>query len=1032
MVACRNLPTIKYVKDDDDDCDLDPQSLVSDLLLDEGKAARDGADQRATIKVILEQGRAVREGSIAVGSQLDDPRFHAQHQTTLRPPVPTFPLVSSSLGKRPFHPSENEGDLVAVNGTKKARQVEVLDTQSEDSPLSSIEHDQSPELVQDTQMPGEHPDPIQQWPVLQPKVEHRGSPGYLQNIPCATADELEELPEEPPSFRSFHRHAREQGGLRSPLGHRQSNGTVSLLSTAEQSPQGYAQAPITPPTETATRHSPSSQPQSRNNTDPVRFRDERSSASASKFKRPSVYDFPDPNIDDSQMSPRSKEAQLVQRSPNGLLARIERLPSPHDGEETAHGLTVEDAIHALDNDSVFEGKGLINHGVYRDEGTTTKSDMIATEESENDIYEDAPTDVPADEIHATAAIPMEPDDGEANKENQNSNLSSLPLPRAGGKAAMETKQDGPRKKSADRSQKKHSLNGAKMPRKRQRKANSAENPTVGAEISSQIANRVGADGEPLAQMAPKAAKKTRTPRSTLSLGSPAEQLQSLQESARTQKSAKTPKRKAATDEKDKISSEPSGQNEKPKKPRGRAPKKTAPPTEENISENAAPSTSLENAVPGPSKDVAEPEGPPVPDQRKNVKNPARGIVVQRLEEGDTQPQLLDKTLPNHNNQSTPARTDGTSFFVAQRPDEPRKSPFFATGLTEAEIRIMKSREGMTREQYEAEKKRKQLEAKQLASEQKRREAAGRSKSATKSPIGEVPRTKTATPTPTMPINPAARGKTPENAPTNGSSESSADGSATRLTIVALSEDAASAAPGKSTISQRETSTASSSKSSRSGPGLAARTPTKTPRRLSSVKPTTVSKSAKKQQSAEKALKSIMKTATSGPPTKTAPPVSNKTKSSSKPAAIPGSSLLFNQRAAGPTIFTAKRLTDLHAALRKTHDSLTPKSIATSAPLSRSSSRPGQTRSALNSDSSDDDSESDSDGDSEGDSAEGEAATTQTKAKALEATSKNKTPPSSRQSGVRINGKAKAKTNFSLGRPDKSIRDKSVESESGSE
>ena len=142
------MPTIKYLKDDEDDCDLDPQLYVSDLLVDEGKAARDGADQKATIKVILEQGRAIREGSIAIGSQLDNPRYQGQLQKSSRPPVPTFPGIASSLGKRSL---PTEDDPVVANGTKRPRQIEIPETQREETLISSIERDGSPELVQNTQ-----------------------------------------------------------------------------------------------------------------------------------------------------------------------------------------------------------------------------------------------------------------------------------------------------------------------------------------------------------------------------------------------------------------------------------------------------------------------------------------------------------------------------------------------------------------------------------------------------------------------------------------------------------------------------------------------------------------------------------------------------------------------------------------------------------------------------------------------------------------------------------------------------------------
>jgi len=139
---------------------------VYDALVNEGKAILDGSDQRATIKIIQEQGLPIREGSIV--PDLSAPHF----QVRPRPPVPKFPRAASNLGKR-------ERDVAFGNG-EKSRQMshEPLSPQktklpgideniSEQALVPSIERDvqarvsdtrqmnrmPSVELVQDSQIP---------------------------------------------------------------------------------------------------------------------------------------------------------------------------------------------------------------------------------------------------------------------------------------------------------------------------------------------------------------------------------------------------------------------------------------------------------------------------------------------------------------------------------------------------------------------------------------------------------------------------------------------------------------------------------------------------------------------------------------------------------------------------------------------------------------------------------------------------------------------------------------------------------------
>ena len=134
------LGQIKYLKDTEDN-DLDPEQLVSDVFVNEGKAASDGHDQEAVIKVIQDERHAVRQSSVVPDLT------PARYKPPSRPPVPKFNDVDSALGKR--------GRAKGTTGTndahpeKRARLEEVDETQNEDEVIRSVE--QSPELIRNTQ-----------------------------------------------------------------------------------------------------------------------------------------------------------------------------------------------------------------------------------------------------------------------------------------------------------------------------------------------------------------------------------------------------------------------------------------------------------------------------------------------------------------------------------------------------------------------------------------------------------------------------------------------------------------------------------------------------------------------------------------------------------------------------------------------------------------------------------------------------------------------------------------------------------------
>ncbi|RMZ92636.1 hypothetical protein DV736_g82, partial [Chaetothyriales sp. CBS 134916] len=138
-----DLGKIKYLKDNNDN-DLDPEQLVLDVFVNEGKAERDGLDQDATISVVVQdQQQAVRLGSVV--PDLTPIHYHSRPRP--RTAVPRFEAVTPTLGKRP------RADL-AIQETprndKRLRQIEATHSLEDAELVPSIER--SPELVvHDTQ-----------------------------------------------------------------------------------------------------------------------------------------------------------------------------------------------------------------------------------------------------------------------------------------------------------------------------------------------------------------------------------------------------------------------------------------------------------------------------------------------------------------------------------------------------------------------------------------------------------------------------------------------------------------------------------------------------------------------------------------------------------------------------------------------------------------------------------------------------------------------------------------------------------------
>ncbi|EXJ81372.1 hypothetical protein A1O3_07663 [Capronia epimyces CBS 606.96] len=1067
------MPTIKYLKDNEDDCDLDPQLYVSDLLLDEGKAAKDGADQRVAIKAILEQGRAVREGSVAVGSLLDNPQFRLQHQQTSRPPVPRFPGVSSSLGKRSLPPADTQPYPSDVIGSKRPRQIEIPETQREESVVSSIERDAagaSPELVQATQEEEARQDQDsrpQQSPLV-PKVESPELWRSFQAMPAATADELEELPAQPHTFASRPRTTGNSIDTQRLSGSRRPNG-VSSSAQIE-----YSQAPITPPTEASTGRSTSTKLRSQGVRDGTSIPHQRSSTSAGKFKRVDVYDFPESDIDDTQMSPRSKQARLGPRNSADRLSQIERLRSPNeDGvEEAQHRLSVDEALGALETESVLDGNGVAPLNFVTPEVSVRYNNARDTDDSEESIYEDAATDdIQMQDSHETSHLHKQPtpalpgpslnlapttDDEVGDKENRHATpTSAQPVSEASGLAASSNSTEktptkaGPTPAPANEVRPSEGTPAKKRQRKKPSKINGDEN-------SSQVSGSTkhSAVAETPGKVAAKSARKPRRPAVASSLDSPGEQLsQSLQESARKQMSANTLGKKQA------APSRAAGKKRKQDAAKDGPETAQTEPSIQGAAVHAKKTGTAPQKTPRQRKRAAQ-QKPSTTDEQSAASNDSlAGILVQRSETG------ADKSLPNAGSspnkaadkQKTPVQDQSKALT------DDKAADLIPVGFTEEEARTMKSREGMTKEQYEAEKKRKRQDAARQAAGQKKRGPSVM----TDRPLGaksETPGTAVASGSNSTGKKARKNASAEDGPKSSRKSVSAKDGAkpAVENTPSKATDDVVSnqrmsvSSANPSTASKRgsskgASSVANSSKPGKSESGPTPATPGKTPTKSPSVQPASaaVSKPAKPDP---KARSTASRKSTPAPAAKTTSVSKPGTKSASK--STPGevsSSSLVPKVAAAPTIMEAKNLKGLHAALRVASQMHS----ASSSSLSRASSRPApaQKRSVLNT-STDDDDDDDSSNDDSDDEAEnrtkgGDQAKTQDltsssgstsdednddddngseagpKSKQVAQSSVKASPRKGVNAKTEVGGKGRGKT---LGQPDPSIRDPSVDSD----
>ena len=299
---------------DTEDNDLDPEQLVLDVFVDEGKANADGLDQIATISVIQDQRQVPRFGSVIP----DLTPIHYLPQP--RPPIPRFSQVSSTLGKRI---REEPGIQETPGQHKRSRLIEIAQTQDDNGLARSIEH--SPELVHDSQKPGvpRHEETDQYGDIV--KDESPTIRKALRDIEPATGDELEWLSARPQDFispRGKPSHKRQ--GL-----HPKTNGIISSREAhRSRSTSRRSQLPITPPTDPTHISSKARNIQTDSHEQQI------PPTSGQRFKkapRRDLYAFPaDSDIEDSQMPKATGTAPRPRLAKT--MSTIEEAPARHSTE----------------------------------------------------------------------------------------------------------------------------------------------------------------------------------------------------------------------------------------------------------------------------------------------------------------------------------------------------------------------------------------------------------------------------------------------------------------------------------------------------------------------------------------------------------------------------------------------------------------------------------------------------------------------------------------------------------------------------
>jgi hypothetical protein len=752
-------------------------------------------------------------------------------------------------------------------------------------------------------------------------------------MPAASIDELEQLQEQPTGFISRRRASKQASKAQT---YPEPNGLhpQPIQHTNHQRVED-SQAPITPPSEPSRRHASST----RRSLPKIATNSPRQqpSASASKFKKPlrrDIYDYPESDIDDSQMSPRSKMASLRQQKSIDHLSHIENQRSPELGEDSSRRFSVSEAMNFLDNGSVFNDNGIPGNSLQTTSSLLNGIHYVVNGLASGMVYED--TDENNENGHVRnshqndVTIPSPSDAEEDDQEKENRPI----LPRTG--RIPQNPLSGRRTPpivSLDSATQGQSSTPASAKRRKRTRRNRADSMSVDEDDHTKSTN-IAFETASIRDANKSLRRESGNDMDTPSLDSPGEQLSlSLQESARKSSSAQTLKKKLEA----------------------QVQLASSPLTKSTHRKAQDRSTSHESELSTTKADKDKASGSttstkPAKRQRKSkqsdINSDPPAINVEQVEETLVPSSSPPKPLPNWGSTSTaadkkksPIQDQKQSLTVENR-SESRKSPSVATGLTEEEIKIMKSREGMTKEQYEAEKKKRQFEAKQLAAEQKKKEATLRRESTGKSSVlkPEAPEVKT-TPTAAASSSKVSIGR---KSPSTENGPGSIKGKK-------LSGDAAS------TTAKSTTSTKKSASAKADAAAAFPKTPSKTSTKASSVKSATITNKSTKTPATTKTESKNLNASGSKKPAAAKP--------EAKPLTTTPATTTKAKKPPVSTIRQAQSLKALHQVMKSAQE---PRVSATTT-TSRASSLPNHKRSALNSasdDDSDDAESSSSDGESE--------------------------------------------------------------------
>jgi hypothetical protein len=813
--------------------------------------------------------------------------------------------------------------------------------------------------------------------------------------------------------------------------------------------QEQPQAPVTPPSEPSRRQSNPGSLQRRRSDDVAKSSAQLSSASARKFKRKDVYDYPESDIDDSQMSPRSRQAQLSHGKSHDRLSHIEDLESPQNDRGGDHALSISQAIDTLDNESVFDDERPVEQAFKTPEATSRKANSRTKGETELSTNEDPETG------NAVVSGQRETTEGTTRK----SALKSVQVNGHKGGASNTAAKDEQALALTKRTQVDTPANsgqaGSRPPR--QKKRQKPDRMSVDGDARSSVndsdnrSTHADAFNAAKSTAKKKSAKTAKGSKANASLGSPGGQLsQDLRESA--ERLSMKSLNKKVVDEQKRPTATPGRQ------------------TKQAVTVDASQKSQLKTPNGGPSKQNAS-----AGSREKIVKklpstnqasSPSQSIAVQRVQEQAGSSSGLPKPLPNWGsespfpvvNEQSAAKGREDRLNLDKR-DGSRESPSIGIGLTAEEIKTMESRKNMTKEQYEAEKKRKQLEA--------RKQAAAAKKKPTTPDVALVNQARKATEPPpedTELATTSTKSKARKSLSSEEHQKPSPQGKATDVSVV-TSETGQSksstmnSSPGGAKPIRRESTGASSSKTSNTESMLPPKTPAKaatknppaksaitnktpkpsaqqsngamrpakTPSESPSVKSMTLGKTPKaasRQSPAEGTLNKVTK--------KPAPASSTSTKTTAKAVTNTQSR---NTPAPGPY---NQRLSDLHEVVRSAKKTPEPNQGTLLARIKQSQKPP-----VFEVDDEDeDDDESESSGDDEKPQAPVKVVATQKKPNAPnkqrpleheeddDSSSQDERPKTATNGRLLLAGRSPRgkPTRTTSGRPDPSIRDQSIESD----